>query len=192
MRKECSDLSNREPLISNLDNRERALRYSITRIPYLPIPSSFQNRGTRCLESPLGISTKDKRKRFPTTLVPRYREWRVECMLRWLERKKGHLDTSNRDVRHEMNNNRERTFRYSITRIPYLFTQPSFQNRGTRCLGSPLGIHNNDKRKRFPTALVPRYREWRVEYILRWLERNECNLDAGWEKALQIWVSENP
>lgn len=33
--KESSDLSKREPLASNLDNRERAFRYSITRIPYL-------------------------------------------------------------------------------------------------------------------------------------------------------------
>ena len=47
-RKESLDLSMRDCLIASLDNRERALRYSFTHIPYLALSrhSRIEERGT--------------------------------------------------------------------------------------------------------------------------------------------------
>ena len=70
MRKESVDLSKRDCLIANLDNRERALRYSFTHIPYLALSrhSRIEERGTWNLL--FDISTFGALKRFPITFVP--------------------------------------------------------------------------------------------------------------------------
>jgi len=63
MRKDSPDLSKRDPLASNLYNRERALRCSITRIPCLFTQPSFQNRGTRyTYEKDTGNEMRDEKK----------------------------------------------------------------------------------------------------------------------------------